>query len=158
MYEILKNYIENGTWKVSEIQERIDTFYAENKITLDQKQELEQLVFDNKDPDTEIDTLQELYKKIAIRVDDIEKRVDKLEGTEEPGTEPGTVPEWKPYDAVTNTGYDYGAVVHHNEKYWQNMLQGMKNTWEPGSAGVDERYWKEISKEEAEEIISGLEG
>ena len=158
MYEILKNYIVNGTWKVSEIQERIDTFYAENKITLEQKKELEQLVFDNKDPDTEIDTLQNLYEQLAVKIDDHEKRIAKLEGTEEPGVEPGTVPEWMPYDAVTNTGYDYGDVVKHNEKYWRNMLQGMKNTWEPGSVGIDDRYWKEISKEEAEGIVSGLEG
>ena len=31
----------------------------------------------------------------------------------------------------------------------------MQNTWEPESAGVDERYWKEIAKEQAEGILSG---
>lgn len=29
----------------------------------------------------------------------------------------------------------------------------IRDTWEPGAVGVDERYWKEITKEEAEAIV-----
>ena len=43
----------------------------------------------------------------------------------------------------------------HNDKYWINVLSGMQNTWEPEGIGVDERYWKEITNEQAEELISG---
>ena len=31
----------------------------------------------------------------------------------------------------------------------------MMNTWEPGTIGVDERFWKEITKEQAEGILKG---
>ena len=33
------------------------------------------------------------------------------------------------------------------------LKSSMQNTWEPGTTGVDERYWKEITKEEAEALL-----
>lgn len=64
-----------------------------------------------------------------------------------------TVPAWEPWDGISDK-YQYGAVVTYNGKYFLDVLYGMQNTWEPESPGVDERYWKEIAKEEAEAIIS----
>lgn len=64
------------------------------------------------------------------------------------------IPEWEPWDGIS-TDYQTGAVVAHSGKYWQNVLSGMQNTWEPGGVGIDERYWKEITKKEAEGIING---
>lgn len=86
---------------------------------------------------------------------DVIDRITVLEGGEPEPEEPTgiVIPEWEPWDGVS-TDYQYGAAVTHNGKYWQNVLKGMQNTWEPGSAGVDERYWKEITKEEAESIVS----
>lgn len=66
------------------------------------------------------------------------------------------IPEWEPWDGIS-TDYQTGAVVTHNGKYWQNVLDGMQNTWEPGGVGIDERYWKEITYEEAVSILSGEE-
>ena len=65
------------------------------------------------------------------------------------------MPVWEPWDGISQDWYTYGDVVQHSEKYWIDTLRGMMNTWEPGSAGIDERYWKEITKEQAEGIISG---
>lgn len=65
-----------------------------------------------------------------------------------------TVPAWEPWDGISDK-YQYGAVVTYNGKYFLDVLYGMQNTWEPESPGVDERYWKEISKEQAEGILAG---
>lgn len=99
-----------------------------------------------------------LARQIAEMKDmlsDVIDRVTVLEGSDTDPEEPTgiVIPEWEPWDGIS-TDYQYGAVVTHNGTYWQNVLEGMQNTWEPGSAGVDERYWKEITKEEAERIIS----
>lgn len=45
--------------------------------------------------------------------------------------------------------------MEHNTKYWINALKDIMNTWEPGTMGVDERFWKEITKEQAEGILKG---
>ena len=65
------------------------------------------------------------------------------------------IQEWKAYDAIVNIGYDYGEIVEHRGKYYINSLNGVKNVWEPGTDGIDERYWIEITKEDAEAIVSG---
>lgn len=96
--------------------------------------------------------------ELAERIDRLEERVTALENaqTEEP-EEPSegiTIQAWEPWDGVSDK-YQYGAVVTHIGKYWQDTLQNMQNTWEPGSSGVDERYWKEITKEEAEALLGG---
>lgn len=37
--------------------------------------------------------------------------------------------------------YELGAIVTHNGKTWENVLEGTLNVWEPGV--VPESYWKE---------------
>lgn len=62
---------------------------------------------------------------------------------------------WEPWDGIAQEWYNYGDVVQHSEKYWIDTLKDMMNTWEPGTIGVDERFWKEITKEQAEGILKG---
>ena len=49
------------------------------------------------------------------------------------------IPKWEAWDGISDK-YQTGAVVKHKGKYYQNVLEGMQNTWEPGTTGVDERY------------------
>ena len=158
MYEIIKNIIENGAFRVNDLTNKIDTLWAESKLSDDERNQLVQMMTDHLNPDSEAPELKELYERLEVRVTALEADVQALKGGEEPGgeEEPGTVtvPAWEPWDGISSK-YQYGAVVTHNEKYFLNVLQGMQNTWEPESAGVDERYWKEITKEQAEKIISG---
>lgn len=158
MYEIIKNIIENGAFRVNDLTNKIDTLWAESKLSDDERNQLVQMMTDHLNPDSEAPELKELYERLEARVTALEADVQALKGGEEPGgeEEPGTVtvPAWEPWDGISSK-YQYGAVVTHNEKYFLNVLQGMQNTWEPESAGVDERYWKEITKEQAEKIISG---
>lgn len=155
MYDIIKNIIQNGVFKVSELTTKIDTLWAESKLSDEQRNELVQMMTDFLNPSTEAPELKDLYERLESRVSVLEDAVKELQGGGSEDPEPGEiiVPAWVPWDRISDN-YQYGAVVTHNDKYWQNMLQGVQNTWEPGAVGVDDRYWKEITKEEAEAIIS----
>ena len=156
MYEIIKNIIENGTFRVSDLTNKIDTLWAESKLSDEERNQLVQMMTDYLNPASEAPELKEMYERLEARVDVLEAEAQALKGEEPGGGEEGTVtvPAWEPWDGISNK-YQYGAVVTHNGKYFLDVLQEMQNTWEPESAGVDERYWKEITKEQAEGIISG---
>jgi len=138
MYEIMRNVILSRTLPVDELQRRIDTFYAEGKLTEAEKRELEQLVFDNQTVDAEKAALEKRVDDLAAKLTALEERVTALEGVE-----PGEYPAWKAWDGVS-TDYQPGAIVTHNGKTWLNVLEGMQNVWEPGVA--DERYWVEYTE------------
>ena len=156
MYEIIKNIIENGAFKVSDLTNKIDTLWAESKLSDEERNQLVQMMTDYLNPASEAPEPKEMYERLEARVNVLEAEVQALKGEEPGGGEEGTVtvPAWEPWDGISDK-YQYGAVVTHNGKYFLNVLQGMQNTWEPESVGVDERYWKEITKEQAEGIISG---
>ena len=164
MYEIIKAVIQSGAFVVSDITRKIDTLWAESKISDEERRELSEMMIDYINPSTQAPELKELYLQLreelgAVKeeMSTLKAEVAELKGTG--GTEPGpgletTIPKWKPWDGIS-TDYQTGSVVEHNGKYYKNVLEGMQNTWEPGSAGVDERYWKEITKEEAEALLKG---
>lgn len=155
MYEIIKTIIENGIFRVNDLSNKIDTLWAESKLRDEERNQLVQMMAEHLNPASEAPELKDMYERLEARVSTLEAEAQALKG-EEPGggEESGTVPVWEPWDGISSK-YQYGAVVTHNEKYFLNVLQGMQNTWEPESVGVDERYWKEITKEQAEGIISG---
>ena len=155
MYAILKNLILMKDTSREILEEKIWTAWGAGRLDNEEKDELLQLVFANLNPETEAPDTLELYQRLEKKIDDLAARVEKLEegsSTEEPGTTTTTVPAWEPYDGITKD-YQYGAVVQHTEKYWLNVLKDVQNVWEPGT--VDERYWKEVTKEDAEAIASG---
>lgn len=155
MYEIIKTIIENGIFRVNDLTNKIDTLWAESKLTDEERNQLVQMMAEHLNPASESPELKDMYERLEARVSTMEAEVQSLKG-EEPGggEESGTVPVWEPWDGISSK-YQYGAVVTHNEKYFLDVLQGMQNTWEPESVGVDERYWKEITKEQAEGILAG---
>lgn len=133
MYEIMRNVILSQTLPVEELHRRIDTFYAEGKLTETEKRELEQMVFDNQTVDAEKAALEKRVDELAAKLTALDQRVTTLEGGDT-----GAYPAWKPWDGVS-TDYQPGAIVTHNGKTWLNVLEGMQNVWEPGVA--DDRYW-----------------
>ncbi len=161
MYEIIKAVIQSGNFNVSDITLKIDTLWAGSKISDEERKELSEMMIDYINPNTQAPELKELYLQLRKEIEvvreelsSLKAEVAELKGTGGPGPEPGIViPEWKAWDGIS-TDHQTGAVVAHNGKYYENVLEGMQNTWEPGSAGVDERYWKEITKEEAEALLS----
>ena len=154
MYEIIKVIIQSGNFIVSDITRKIDTLWAESKLTDEERQQLSEMMIDYINPNTQAPELKELYLQLKEEVAILKEEVAKLKGTGGIDPDPAAIPQWKPWDGIS-TDYQTGAVVEHNGKYYKNVLEGMQNTWEPGSAGVDERYWKETTKEEAEALLKG---
>lgn len=130
---------------------KVDMAWANGSISDEQKTELDKLIFEYKNPETEAPDLAELYKRLEEKVNDLETRITALEGWETPADPSKTIPAWEPWNGFSDQ-YQYGDVVTHQSKYWIDALKDMQNTWEPGT--VDERYWKEISKTIAEKAIN----
>lgn len=160
MYEVLKHVIQSGRFVVNDMTEKINVLWAESRLTDEQRDELLNMMINYLDPSTEapkligrVNTLEAKVKSLEMAVEELRAAI-KIDPHEPEDPEKAVIPEWMPYDGIS-TNYQYGAVVTHNGKYYYNMLRDVQNVWEPGSAGVDERYWKEITKEEAEAIVKG---
>lgn len=157
MYTIIKNVITIGNYTLSDMTQKINTLWITGELTDEQHDELIQLMYQNLNPSTEAPELSERLSRVESRVTALEEAVKELQqsGGETTEPEPGTVaiPEWEPWDGVSDK-YKPGAVVQHNGKYYQNTFSGAQNTWEPGTFGVDEHIWKEITKEEAEALLA----
>ena len=159
MYSILKSIIMSQKEPNDALYHKIDVAWANGDITDEEKNELEQLVFQYQNPQVQSPDLAELYNRLSEKCNTMAKEIEILkasveklqsgEESEEPQDKPVKIPKWEPWDGISDK-YQTGAAVKHKGKYYQNVLEGMQNTWEPGATGVDERYWKEITKEEAE--------
>lgn len=70
-------------------------------------------------------------------------------------TADGGVRDWEPWHPLKpSTHFRYGDHTRHNGKVWRDVLDptGDKlNVWEPGSEGIDERYWVEETEPETPE-------
>lgn len=120
------------------------------------------LVFQYQNPQVQAPDLAKLYNRLSEKCNAMSEEieapkasVEKLqsgEEPEEPQGKPVKIPKWEAWDGISDK-YQTGAVVKRKGKYYQNVLEGMQNTWEPGTTGVDERYWKKITKEEAEALL-----
>lgn len=162
MYSILKSIIMSQKEPNDTLYHKINTAWANGDITDEEKIELEQLVFQYQNPQVQAPDLAKLYNRLSEKCNAMSDEIEALKASVEKlqsGTEPDApqedqvkIQKWEPWDGITQK-YNYGDVVKHKGKYYQDVLQGMLNTWEPGSAGVDERYWKEITKEEAEALL-----
>ena len=147
MAAILRNVIRSGGMPLAQVSERIETMYLTGRITGEERAELTEMMHGKASPENEAGDYKALYEALAKKYTELEARMEAVEkavglGGEEEGSEAG-VPEWEKWDGVSG-GYEKGAIVSHNGKKWENMLEGMRNVWEPGAAGVDERYWREV--------------
>lgn len=154
MYEIVRNVIVSGNFKLEDMSKKIDTLWVQGDLTEEQKTELISLMKEHLNPESEKPEQIELYKQILAKYDALEERVHKLENGEvKPEPAPSVeVPVWEPWDGISDR-YQYGAVVMIDQKYYIDTFQG-QNTWMPGSLGTEE-LWKEISKEDAEAVVQG---
>lgn len=162
MYSILKSIIMSQKEPNDALYHKINVAWANGDITDEEKIELEELVFQYQNPQVQAPDLAKLYSRLSEKcnamseeIEALKASVEKLQSGTEPDApqdKPAKIPKWEAWDGIS-TDYQTGAVVKHKGKYYQNVLEGMQNTWEPGVTGVDERYWKEITKEEAEALL-----
>lgn len=149
MATILRNVIRNGGMPLTQVAERIETMYLNGRISGEERLELTELMHSNASPSNEAGDYKALYEALAKKYTELEARVKALEAAggnvsgDAGSGESGGYPAWQPWDGVSE-GHQYGDIVTHNGKVWQSMLEGMSNVWEPGAAGVDERYWREV--------------
>lgn len=147
MYSVIKDVIENGSYQLVDISNKINKLWLEYQLTDEERDELLELANKNINIDNEKPELEKQIEAVRDYAKTLELHIKALEeGQEiEPPIEE-EYPEWIAYDGIVNLGYDYGDKVTHNGFKWINMLQGMKNIWEPGADGIDERYWKKIEE------------
>lgn len=73
----------------------------------------------------------------------------------------GEVREWEPWHPLReSTHYRYGDKTQHGGKIWRDVLDPTGqtlNVWEPGSTGIDERYWVEETEPETPETPEATE-
>ena len=138
IYDILKSVIESGEYRLSDMATRIDTVWAEGKLTDAQRTELHDLTQSRLTPDGEAPTLTAQVEALTARMADMEARLTALEG----GGEAEEWPAWEPWDGVSDR-YKQGAQVTHNGYHWRSTFAG-QNVWEPGAAGT-ESLWEQVS-------------
>lgn len=147
MYSVIKDVIESGNYQLVDISNKINKLWLEYQLTDEERDELLELANKNINIDNEKPGLEKQIEAVRDYAKTLESRIKALEEGQEielPIEE--EYPEWIAYDGIVHLGYDYGDKVTHNGFKWENMLQGMKNIWEPGANGIDERYWKKIEE------------
>lgn len=73
VYEIYKNVINNGDFVLSAMEEKIETVYAQGKITAEERTDLLNLASNMAKPEKQID--------IVLKLAELEKRIAAIEGT-----------------------------------------------------------------------------
>ena len=137
IYSILKSVIESGEYRLSDMTGRIDTVWAEGKLTDAQRMELHALTQSRLTPDSEAPALAAQVAALTARMADMEARLTALEG----GGAAEEWPAWEPWDGVSDR-YKQGAQVTHNGYHWRSTYAG-QNVWEPGAAGT-EALWEKV--------------
>ena len=87
MYNIIKDVIESKNYELKDILHKINKMYIESAITETEKTELDNLARQNAVAENSYASLQEQINNANTRIDKLEEKIAKLEGTEEP-TEP----------------------------------------------------------------------
>lgn len=106
MYNIIKNVISRGNYNLSDILLKINTIWAENKITLSQRDELNELAQDGAKAEYDIDIFGKLIE--------LEERIKILEGNteDESDIEEYIAGKWyREGDRVLEKGIAYECVA-----------------------------------------------
>lgn len=145
MYEIIKNVITAGGYKLVEIQHKVKKLFILGDITEAQTDELLALAAAGVSPDGERPEVLAMLRSLSARIDACIARLAVLEGgTTDPETP--AYEEWAPWDGVSDK-HQPGAIVSHNGQLWRSVFNG-QNVWEPGAAGTEALWVKYESSEE----------
>lgn len=136
MYNVIKSVITAGGFKLADIQYKIKKLYALGDLT---ETEMDQLLItanEHVSAQAERPEVLEMLRSLSERMDALE---EKLNGS----AEPEGYPAWAAWDGISDK-YQFGAIVSHNGKLWKSVYAG-QNVWEPGVAGINERFWVEYT-------------
>lgn len=143
MINIIKSVIMAGGYKLHEVQRKIKKLYAMGDITEAEMDELLSLAADGVSTDAERPEVLEMVKALSAKINELTERVSALEGGgEQPGAE-DEIPDWKPWDYISDD-YQYGSTVRHKGDVYDSFYEG-QNVWEPGTQGT-EKLWVKREK------------
>ena len=128
MYDILKNVISAGGYKLATVQHKIKKLYVFGDLTEGQTEELLAMASSKASAEAERPEVMKMLRSLA-------DRVAALEAAQSPGEDGAQTPVWKPWDGISQD-YPQGAVVTHNGKLWRSVFAG-QNVWEPGAVGTE---------------------
>ena len=141
MYEIVKNVINTGAYKLADLAGKIDNLWVEGALNETQRDELLELARAGATTTAEAPGLSERVSMLETAVGELKTAVQKiLDGTASTPEEP-QYEAWTPWDGRINK-YQYGALVTHNGHLWESTFTG-QNVWEPGAAGVTDMFWRD---------------
>ena len=139
MFNTLQAAILSGSYKLPEMTKKIDTLWASERLSDDEREKLLELCVQHMSPESQRPELLTIVEALAERMTAAEGRLDALEGNT---ADTSDYPDWKPWDYISKD-YQPGAIVRHNGKLWKNVA-GIQNTYEPGALGTD-RIWAEYT-------------
>ena len=163
MKDIILDRIKKGGFNLPKVLERIDQMYIEEKITLEEKQSLENEARVNAEPEgsfaspqAQIDALGKLVKKLENTVKNLENEISKIkknqttvqpEKPEETPDEIPTEPEVIVYPEYvqplgSHDAYQTGDKISYNGKNYECVIDNC--VWNPTTYPA---AWKEITAE-----------
>lgn len=135
MYEIIKNVITAGGYKLDEIQRKVKKLYVWGDLTEAQADELLAMAAEGVSADAERPEIMAMLLSLAGRVATLEAAQRPGEGGSTEGAE-----AWTQWDGISDK-YQKGAIVTHNGITWESVFNG-QNVWEPGAAGTETLWVK----------------
>ena len=145
MYEVIKSVIESEDYKLEDILYKISKMWIEDKITEDEKTELESFARSNAKAENSYSPLQKQIEKLYEDMKYLESRVSLLEQengqeVEEPETE--EYPEYvQPQGA--HDAYNIGDKITYNGKKYVCKMDGC--VWTPDAYPAG---WEEVQESE----------
>ena len=131
MVEIIRNVINAGNYKLSEIRAKIKRFYAMGDINEGELEELLSLATNGVKAENE-------RPEVLAMLATLSERIAKLEEKVFSASDEATIEAWKPWDGISDK-YQPGAVVTHQDFVWESIYNG-QNVWEPGVPGTESMW------------------
>lgn len=145
MFEMLKRKIERKDYKLETMIEKIRILFADDEITKEEKDELEDLARENANPENSYASIQEQINNIYNEIKKIKADVNEIKGTEQP-TEPSEeYPEYKQPSGSYNA-YNTGDKITFNGKKYICKIDGC--VWNPETYPEGWEEALEVAEEE----------
>lgn len=130
MYDIAKNIIQSGNYKLTEMLDKLTTLWMEGQIDKEQRDELTQMAKQSPDARAELDVL--------AKLEDLDRRVAALEAGESGGgEEPAEYPEY----VAGKWYYNGNKMTYNGKRYTCIAPDGVVCVWSPDEYAP---YWEEV--------------
>lgn len=127
MFDVAKNVIQSGNYKLTEMLDKLTTLWMEGQIDKEQRDELTQMAKQSPEARAELDVL--------AKLEDLDRRVAALEAGG--GAEPVEYPDY-----VAGKWYYNGDKVSYNGKRYTCIAPaGVVCVWNPDEYAT---YWEEV--------------